>query len=314
MLFAAMSVIWGTPYLLVKVAVKELSPSFIVCARTALAAIVLVAIAAKHDALRPALRRWPWILAFSTIEMGVPWLLVANAERRLPSGITGLLIACVPLAASIAGFFLGEAGALRPIRLLGIAIGFAGVAVLVSRDLGSRGAIPWGSVLAIMLVCVGYATAPFIADRKLYDVPTIGVIGLSLSFVAIAYLPAATISLPDHHISANAWWSVLGLAVICTGVAFVAFFALIAEVGPSRATLITFVNPAVAITLGAVFLSERITLSTIGGFALVLTGCWCATRPLPQYAALVSSSEPVADVEHANERSGPHATGISLGQ
>jgi drug/metabolite transporter (DMT)-like permease len=279
MLFAAMSVIWGVPYLLIKVAVEHVDPPVIVFGRTSLAAVALVALAARAGALRPALRHLAPVLAFATIEMAVPWFLLTNAEKRLPSGLSGLLVACVPLVGAVVAYLLGDHHALRPVRLLGIAVGLGGVALLVGRDLGGGHGIPWWSVAQVMLVCVGYATAPFIAARRLSDVPTVGVIAVSLTAVAIVYAPLAWISRPAVSPPASTWWSVIGLAVLCTGIAFVAFFALIAEVGPTRATLITFANPAVAVVLGALVLDERITVATVVGFVLVLTGCYLATRP-----------------------------------
>jgi len=128
-------------------------------------------------------------------------------------------------------------------------------------------------------VCVGYATAPFIVARRLGDVPSMGVVAVSLTAVALAVSPLAWLARPDEVPPASTLWAVLGLAVVCTGLAFIVFFALIGEIGPARATLITFVNPAVAVLLGAVVLDERITAATIGGFVLVLTGCFLATRP-----------------------------------
>ena len=131
----------------------------------------------------------------------------------------------------------------------------------------------------MLLVCVGYATAPFIVARRLNDVPSLGVVAVSLAAVALVYTPFAWHVRPSEGPPAKVWWAVLALAVVCTGIAFITFFALIAEIGPTRATLITFVNPAVAIVLGAVVLDEKITIATVGGFFLVLGGCWLATRP-----------------------------------
>ena len=282
-----MGAIWGVPYLLIKVAVEHLTPAVIVFGRTSIAAVVLVALAARAGALRPVLARWRLIVAFAAIEMAGPWFLLTNAEKRLPSGITGLLVACVPLVGAVVAYVLGDRHALRPERMAGIAFGMAGVALLVARDLGDGSAVPWSSVAQVLLVCVGYATAPFIIARRLADVPTLGVIAVSLASVAIVYAPLAWFGRPDVTPPAQAVWAVLGLAVLCTGVAFVVFFALIAAIGPDRATLITFVNPAVAVVLGAVVLDERITAATIAGFALVLAGCWLATRR-------ISTESPVA--------------------
>jgi drug/metabolite transporter (DMT)-like permease len=291
-LFAAMGVIWGTPYLLIKVAVKHLEPTVIVFGRTSVAAVFVLVLAVKSNALRPALRHWRMVLAFAAIEMAGPWFLITNAEKRLPSGLTGLIVACVPIVGAISAYLLGDRRALAPMRVVGIAVGLSGVALLVAHDLGGDDGIPWWSVVQMLLVCVGYATAPFIVARRLYDVPSLGVVAVSLASVAIVYAPLAFVARPDASPPAKVWWSLAGLAVICTAIAFLTFFALIAEVGPARATLITFVNPAVAIVLGAVILDEEITAATVAGFFLVLGGCWLATRP-SRVRHVVPSVEPV---------------------
>ena len=280
LLFGAMGVIWGIPYLLIKVAVEHVAPPVVVFGRTSLASALLLAIASRTGAARAALTRWRWVLAFAAIEMAVPWLALTDAERRLPSGLTGLLVACVPLFGTFIAYLLGDHTALRPAPLAGIAIGLGGVALLVGRDLGGDGhGIPWWSVLEVMLVCICYATGPFIVSLRLSDVPSMGVVALSLAAVAITFAPIAWWVRPVHAPPASAWAAIIGLAVICTAIAFVLFFALIDNIGPARATLITFVNPAVAVALGAIVLGEQITLATMGGFCLVVTGCWLAARP-----------------------------------
>ena len=282
LLFAAMGVIWGTPYLFIRVAAKHLSPPVVVFGRTSLAAIALIVIAMKANAIRPALERWKWVLVFAGIEMALPWLLLTNAEKKLPSGLTGLLVAGVPLVGMFIAFVLGDHHAIRPVRLLGLAVGIGGVAMLVGGDLGGdEGGIPWWSVVQVLLVCVCYATGPFVVERRLQDIPSIGVVALALGAVAVVMAIPAGLTWPDASVPASAWWSIVALAVLCTGIAFVVFFALIREIGPARSTLITFVNPAVAIVLGAIFLDEAITGATIAGFVLVMLGCWLATRQAP---------------------------------
>ncbi len=284
-LFGLMGAIWGVPYLFIKVAVEHLAPPVVVFGRTSIAAVVLVPIALHTGAVRAALPHWRPILAFAALEMAGPWLLLTHAEQHLPSGLTGLLIACVPIVGAIVAYLLGDHSALHPKRLLGIAIGLGGVALLVAADLGGSG-VPWWSVVEVLLVCVGYATAPFIANRRLGHVPSLGVVAISLSAVAILYAPFAWISRPDEPPPDEAWAAVVALALICTALAFVIFFALIADIGPARATLITFVNPAVAVIVGAIVLDEQITAATIAGFVLVLAGCWLSTRqPTPDAAA-----------------------------
>lgn len=279
LLFAAMSLIWGVPYLLIKVAVEHLEPVVIVFGRTSIAAVLVLALAKRSGAVAAAARHWKLVLAFAAIEMAGPWFLLTNAEKRLPSGLTGLIVACVPMVGAIAAYLLGDHHALAPLRMVGIAVGLGGVALLVAHDLGGSDGIPWWSVAQMLLVCVGYATAPFIVARRLKDVPALGVVAISLTAVSLLYAPLAWNARPDVSPPAKVWWAVVALAVVCTGVAFIVFFALISEVGPERATLITFVNPAVAIVLGASVLDEKITAVTVAGFFLVLGGCWLATRP-----------------------------------
>lgn len=298
LLFGAMAVIWGIPYFLIRVAVKELEPPVVVFGRTSLAAIVLLAMAARTGGIRAALRRWRPVLAFAIIEMAIPWILLTTAERHLASGLTALIVASVPIVGTIAAFLLGDRSALRLVRIVGITSGLGGVALLVARDLTSKNAPPWWSVVEVLVVCVCYATAPFIASRKLADVSSIAVIAVSLSIVTVIYAPIAAVSLPSHAPRVNVILAVLGLAFICTGLAFVVFFRLIEEAGPARAGLITFANPVVAVALGAMFLDELITLATAAGFVLVLAGCWLATRP-PQVG---SSVLPPAEVGDGRER------------
>jgi drug/metabolite transporter (DMT)-like permease len=219
------------------------------------------------------------VLAFAILEMAIPWILLTHAEEHLASGLAALIIASVPVVGALAAFALGERSALRPVRVAGIVLGLSGVALLVGRDLSGDAAPPWYSIAEVLVVVVCYATAPFIAARRLPDVPSLGVIAMSLGIVAVIYLPIAAVSLPDHPPPAKAVWSVLALATVCTGVAFVIFFRLIGEIGPARAGLITFANPVVAIALGALFLDETITVAIVVGFVLVIAGCWCATRP-----------------------------------
>ena len=292
MLFTLMAVIWGLPYLLIKVAVDDLSPAVVVSARTMLAFLLLAPIAIHRGALRPVLARWRWLVVFTTLEMGVPWLLLTNAEQHLPSGLTGLLVATVPLFGAVTALLLGDRTVLDPRRIAGLVLGIVGVGLLVGFG-GDGGSIDLRSVVQVLLVAVCYATAPFIASRHLASVPTLGVVTLSVGLVAVAYLPAGLALRPDALPPAETIWAVIGLAVVCTAVAFIIFFALIDEVGPARATLITFANPAVAVTLGVVVLNESLTAGLIAGFPVVLLGCWLASRH-DELADLDDSPTPVA--------------------
>ncbi len=276
-LFSLMSVIWGLPYLLIKVAVDDLSPAVVVAGRTTIAALLLLPVAIHQGAIRPALAHWRWLLPFTALEMAIPWLLLTDAEQRLPSGLTGLLVATVPLFGAATALVLGDRTVLSPKRLSGLALGVVGVALLVGFG-GDDGTVDVRSVVQVLLVAVGYAVAPFIASKRLGSVPTMGVVTTSIGIVALLYLPAAVVLRPDDPPPANTIWAVIGLGVLCTAIAFLVFFALIDEVGPARATLITFANPAVALSLGVVVLGESLTLGLVLGFPVVLAGCWLASR------------------------------------
>ncbi len=276
-LFSLMSVIWGLPYLLIKVAVDDLSPAVVVAGRTSIAALLLLPVAIHQGAIRPALAHWRWLLPFTALEMAIPWLLLTDAEQRLPSGLTGLLVATVPLFGAATALVLGDRTVLSPKRLTGLALGVVGVALLVGFG-GDDGTVDVRSVVQVLLVAVGYAVAPFIASKRLGSVPTMGVVTTSIGIVALLYLPAAVVLRPDDAPPANTIWAVIGLGVLCTAIAFLVFFALIDEVGPARATLITFANPAVALSLGVLVLGESLTLGLLLGFPVVLAGCWLASR------------------------------------
>lgn len=274
LLFAAMCVIWGIPYLLIRVAVGELSPAFLVFARTGFAALLLLPLAARRGQLRVLLPYWRPLLLFAAVEIAVPWLLLSRAEERLASSLTGLLIAAVPLVGAAITAAAGSADRLEGRSWLGLLIGLLGVGALVGLDSGRVGVIP---LLEICVVVVGYATGPMILSRRLSGLPSLGIVAASLTVTALAYAPAAALQLP-RHVHVDVLLSVIGLAVVCTALAFLLFFDLIAEVGPVRATVITYVNPAVAALLGVAALGERFTAGMAVGFALVLAGSVLATR------------------------------------
>jgi len=276
-LFAAMAVIWGIPYLFIKIAVVEMSPVSIAGWRTLLGAAILLPLAARQGALRPALRAWPFVVAFGLLEMALPWVLLGHAETRVPSGFAGLMLAAVPIVGTVVSWLLGDRHALSRVRLLGLAVGVLGVAALVGLD-WAGGTIDPLSVVELLVVAVCYAVAPAMAVRKLAHVPSMGVVSLSLAVVALLYLPVTVFSVHTGLPSPNVVASVLVLALVCTALAFVLFFDLISEAGPVRATVITFVNPAVAVALGVIVLSEPLTVGTIIGFPLVLLGSYWATR------------------------------------
>lgn len=273
-LFAAMSVIWGIPYLLIKVADEGVSVPVLVFARTAVAAVLLLPLALRRREIRVLLPYWRWLVVFALVEIVAPWLLLSNAERHLSSSTTGLLVAVVPIIGVLLARLTGDAERLSVIRLAGLFIGLGGVALLAGHLTGG-GAWP---IVEVLLVATGYATGPLIASRKLGDLPGLGMTAVCLAFSAVVIAPAAALTLPHAVPPARVIASLAGLAVVCTALAFVLFFKLIAEAGPARATVITYVNPAVAVALGVAILGEPLTPTILLSFVLILSGSVLATR------------------------------------
>jgi drug/metabolite transporter (DMT)-like permease len=276
-----MGLIWGVPYLLIKVAVEEFSPATLVLARTAIAAAILVPMAAARGHLRPLLPYWRALLVYTLVEICIPWVLLGYAEQTLSSSLTGLLVAAVPLVGALLVWLTGhERVELR--RVAGLLVGLAGVALLVGFDVGTANI---GALLAVIGVVIGYALGPLLLARHLSHLPALGVVAASIGLTAVGYLPFGLVQRPTEMPSAEAWLSVLGLALICTALAFMVFFALVTEVGPARATVITYLNPAVALALGVLVLDESLTVSIAAGFILILAGSVLATardrKPVP---------------------------------
>ena len=276
-LFLALGVVWGIPYLLIKVAVDELSPAQIVLARTGIAALILLPLALAQGAVRPVLRYWRWLLVFAIVEIAIPWVFLGSAETRLPSSTTGLLVAAVPLAGVAIAFATGHAERLTRVAWLGLLLGIVGVVSLVGFDVGGS---DLGAVAAVGVVVVGYAAGPAILSRPLQGLPGIGIMASALTFTALLYVPVVLLTdgVPTTLPSGNVVASVVTLGVVCTAAAFMLLFALVGEVGPVRATTITYLNPAVAVIAGAVVLDEPITVWTVIGFALVVTGSYLVNR------------------------------------
>ncbi len=279
-LFSLMGVVWGVPYLLIKVAVDEVSPSGVVFARCALGALLLLPFALRRPGMANTVRtHWKPMLAFAVIEIVGPWYTLTDAERHLSSSTAGLLIAGVPIVGVLLSRFFGATESLGPRRVTGLALGLGGVGVLTLPHLTGGDAL---SLAEVLVTVVGYATAPLIADRHLKGVPTLHLITPCLALAALVYAPAAVASRPVALPSAGALTALAALGVVCTAVAFVAFLELIKEAGPIRASVITYVNPAIAVAAGAVFLDEPLSATVLAAFALILTGSVLATAAAPK--------------------------------
>ena len=275
--FIALGVAWGIPYALIKIAVVELSPQMLVLVRTGLAALLLLPLAAWRRDLGPALRRWKPLVAYTVFEIIGPWYFINSAEQRLPSSLVGLLIAAVPIVGVVVGLAMGRSERLSRINRVGLLVGLAGVGCLVGFEIGGSDLV---GVVELTLAVIGYAIGPAILAHSMADVPALGVVSLPLAGAALTYVPIVLLTdgLPSTFPSAQVVWAVVVLAVVSSAVAFLLMVALVAEIGPVRMTAVSYVNPAVAIAVGALWLGEAVTTWTVVGFVLVLLGSYLVNR------------------------------------
>lgn len=288
-----MAVIWGIPYLLIRVAVAEVSPPVLVFARTAIGTAVLLPLAFARVDLRPTVTHFRWVVAFAAVEIAGPWVLLGWAEQHVTSSLAGLLVAGVPLVGMIIAVITG--GARQDVTrssLLGLLVGGLGVAAIAGGNLNAENAL---AVAAIGIVVVGYATGPWILAHKLVGVPSLGVMAPSLAMSALLYLPVSLLQWPSAMPSPQALAAIAILGLVCTALAFVLFAELVGEVGPVRVTVITYLNPAVAATLGVLILAEPFTPAMAVGFVLVITGSVLVSRRSAEAAA----PEPEAEIAPA---------------
>jgi len=299
-LFAALGVAWGIPYLFIKVAVSELDPAMVVLGRSALAALLLMPLAFFRREVWQVVRRWKPMAAYTLVEIILPWYFLSSAEQKLPSSTAGLLLATVPLAGVAIAFIMGRPEKLTRLNWLGIGFGMLGVAALVGLDIAGSDLI---AVAEMAVVVVGYALGPAILARWMSDLPGVGVVAVSLAATAVVYVPFVlfTGAWPTTWPSTSVILSIVVLAVICSALAFLLMVALIGEIGPVKATAITYVNPAVAILAGVLILGERITVWTIVGFVLVLLGSYLVTRKRRELVAAEGPEEACAEQEAAEE-------------
>lgn len=274
LLFAAMSVIWGIPYLLIKVAVAEVEPSVLVLGRTAIGAVLLVPIALVRSDVRALRPHWRLLVVYTFVEIVGPWLFLSHAETRLSSSLSGLLIAGVPLVGAVLAWSTSHEDRPDARRVAGLLLGLFGVALVVGFNVAADDLLAVGEV---GLVVLGYAVGAMLIAR-MREVPSLAVVAASLALAALVYLPLGIAQLPATMPSAQALGAIAVLGVICTALAFIVFFALIREVGPNRATVVTYVNPAVAVALGVWLLGEPLTPTIAAGFILIALGSFVGTR------------------------------------
>ncbi|GCE05093.1 DMT family transporter [Dictyobacter aurantiacus] len=294
LLFIAISVFWGIPYFFIKIAVRELDPAVVVFARAAIAAMILLPMTAQQKTLRPMLKRWPVVLLFAIIHMVGAFLLISYGEQHVSSSLASLLIAANPLIVAVLALGFDKSERVNGLRLVGLLIGMAGLVVLLGFDVGGDRQLWFGAIL-ILLAATGYAIgALMLKSRPLVELPRIAVAAGECSVTTIVLLPLVLTRLPGSVPSLGVLLSLLILGVICTALALPTFFALIAEVGASRGTVITYVNPAVSVLLGVTILGEPLTIATIAGFLLIILGSWISTTGSIPFFTIRNAPQPEA--------------------
>jgi len=271
-LFLLLGVVWGVPYLLIKYANASFSPVVLVCLRTLIGGLVLLPFAMRERALRPLLAAWPWVLAYTVIEIVIPWLSLTHAEHVISSGLAALLIAATPVVGAILSRLTGRDEEFGAAGTAGLALGLGGVTLLVWREI----AVPSGpgsglALVEMAAVVLCYAIGPQILARRLRHVPGSGVIVVSLLLPAAVLAPLALWQWPAH-VEPSAAVAIVLLGLACTAVAFLCFFRLVGEVGPVRTTAVTYLNTGVAVVAGALFLGEQVTALTLAGFVAIVGG------------------------------------------
>ncbi len=291
--FAALGIIWGLPYFFIKLAVEEVSPFIVAWGRIVLATLILLPIAWRRGALRTLGQHKAAVCAFALAEFAIPFAAISVGERWIDSSVTGILIAAVPLTVTLISRFFGVHEKLSTGRLLGLALGLCGVIALVGFG-NISGPLGWAGVGCMLIATLGYAIGPLIIQRHFGDLDAIGPIAASLLVASVALLIPALLNFPQQLPSAVALASIAILGVVCTSVAMLLMFYLVNHAGASRATVITYINPAVAALLGVFLLHERLGAGGLAAFALILLGSWLATRG--------AAPEPVARTQLEYER------------
>ncbi len=274
--FIAVSVLWGMPYLFIKIAVHEVSPTFVAWSRVLIAAVVLLPVAWRLNVFAGLRGRYRAVIAYAALEIAIPFSLIPLGETLVSSSLTAILISSMPLGVALLALRFAPQERLTRTRVLGLAIGLAGVVSLMGIDVAGRPAELFGAA-CIIAATACYASAPIIVNRALADLPPLGPVTAALVISALALTPPALVMRPVVTPSVVGLASLGVLGVLCTAMGLAIYFFLIAEAGPGRASVITYVNPAVAVLLGVALLSESISLLTVAELLLIAAGSWLST-------------------------------------
>ena len=276
-LFVAVSIVWGIPYLFIRIAVHSVSPAFVAWSRVTIGAAVLLPLAVHRGTLRGLWRRRGWLVAFAALEMSAPFFLIAWGERHVASSSAAILVASLPIVVAVLALRFDPTERLTGSRLAGLAVGIAGVVLLVGIDFVGRPLELFGAASILAATCC-YAGGSLIVKLRLSDLQPLGPVAAALGLSSLMLAPFAWVPYPSSMPPPSALASIGVLGIVCSAVALVLYFALITEVGPGRATVIGYATPIVAVILGVALLDERVTAVALMGVVVVLAGSYVATR------------------------------------
>jgi drug/metabolite transporter (DMT)-like permease len=284
LMMGAGAAVWGASYMFIKLALEDFSEGAIVCIRTALGAAVLLALAQQWGALAPLRGRWRWLVVLSLVQVVGPFLLITFGENHVNSQLTGILVSAAPIFTALLALGFDHSERSSGWGAVGIVVGMIGVVLLFGLDLSGSGDEIVGGLM-IVLASLGYAVGAMLVKHRLPGAPPVGLAGANMALSALFTLPLALAALPDHAPTFKAVGALVLLGAAGTGIAFLWFYTLIAEVGPQRASIIAYIAPGFSVVYGVVLLGEGFSLAAVAGLALILAGSWLAVQGrLPDWA------------------------------
>ncbi len=269
--------IWGASYMFIEIGLRDMGPAVIACARVALAAALLLPVAAMHGAFAGVRSRMGWLIVVGTVQVAAPFVLIGQGQEEITSSLAGILVASAPLFTALLAVRLDQEERSRGLRLVGVIVGFLGVAVLLGLDLGGDGAALLGGLM-VVLASLGYAIGGLIVKTRLTGIAPLGMSATVMAVSTVVLLPLALLTAPDSVPGIGPVAAILTLGVIGTGAAFVILFWLISTAGPARAWIVTYIAPAFAVVYGATLLDESIEPATVAGLVLILSGSWLSAE------------------------------------
>ena len=280
--FVLVGILWGIPYLLMKVAVEDFPPAAVVAGRTLIGAAILIPVALYRKKFKGAVLGFKYVAFYALMEMIGPWILITTAEQKINSGLAGLLVSTVPIFATIITSLRGDHSVWQFKRIIGIIVGFIGLILVVGIESLTGTSDPL-SIAMVILAAMGYSYAVIMVTSNLPLVDGIAINGLAMAITSVFWAPVAIAQWPSS-ISLDSALSLVALGVLSTAFAFILFFKLMEEIGPARGSLVTYLNTAVAVVLGVIILREPLTAGIIVGLPLVLIGSYLASRKVQEKA------------------------------